>query len=154
MMIECHYRKLCGISNRGPCFFLKKVCIQGTYNNKQTNEMQKIWNIFFQFKSLPQICFAPLTICLLLLPRVCISYLLILFDFKSDMMRLCNYQQIISDVYIFSKEDPCLWQVRYFNSTYRPHSISVYFSVFRLLRLALQFSFCVEIRYQPTTKVN
>ena len=29
-----------------------------------------------------------------------------------------------SDVYIFSEEGPCLWQIRYFNSIFSSHSIS------------------------------
>ena len=54
--------------------------------------------------TVPQICFVLLTICLLSLPRY-ISCLLIFFDFKSGMTRLCNVQTTVMYTY-FPKNVP------------------------------------------------
>ena len=98
--------------------------------------MRKIWNIRVVRKiepfTVPQICFVSFdhqsTVAA---QSYFISYLFIFLDFKSDMMRLCN-EQDKNYIYKFSKESPCLWQIRYFNSILGPTAY-----LFRLLRLEL-----------------
>ena len=113
--------------------------VHATISRQMKYESYGTFKSFFNLRVLyctPNLFCPFLTICLM---NYCcpedISYLLIFFGFKSDMMSLQWEDK--SDVYKFSKEGTCLWQIRCFNSVLDPTALSVYFQTFETWTLVL-----------------
>ena len=120
-------------SNLRLAFFFKKIAcrVHIIINRQMKCETWNFQSFLIQesFYCTPsQICFVPLTICLLSLPRVYILFVYILWH--DEVVQWADN----SDIWIFSKEGPFLWQTRYFNSILGP---TAYLFIFRLLGLEL-----------------
>ena len=104
--------------------------------------------LFYDSFTVHQICFVPLTICLLSLPRVHIVFLYILWlqIWHDEVVQWAENKAI----YVFSKEGPCLWHIRCFNSVLGPTAYCL-FSHFWDLKLSLIFVRWY-LMYQSTTR--
>ena len=109
-------------------------------------------SLFSEFFTVYQICFLLSIICLALLSRA-ISYIISLYHVTLIWHGVVVQWADKSRIYIFSKEAPSLWQIRYFNSILgsKKQHICLFWD-FR--DLIFCFKFCVMLRYQWTAKVN
>ena len=97
--------------------------------------MQNLWDIFlevFYCSSYPEYVLSLWLFYHCRCPEY-ISYLFTFFDFRSDMMsEIVQLWADNSHVYIFSKEDPCMWEIRYFNPVLGPTAYLLYFQTFEI----------------------